>query len=79
MTTQSGQQELHTAYEAGVLQLFLFPVLLGSEVSKGVDDDTKDEVLKDDHNDTKKEREVMDHSDGEHPLVKNDNIDHNMS
>ena len=39
---------LQTAYEAAVVELVLFLVLFSSEVSEGVDDDTKDEVLNDD-------------------------------
>ena len=39
---------LQTAYEAAVVELVLFLVLFSSEVSEGVDNDTKDEVLNDD-------------------------------
>ena len=51
-----------TTNEAVILQLFLFSVLLCSEVGKGVNDHTKDEVLKDDDNHYQEEGEIVDES-----------------
>ena len=51
-----------TTNEAVILQLFLFSILLCSEVGKGVNDHTKDEVLEDDDNHYQEEGEVVDES-----------------
>ena len=49
-----------TTNEAVVLKLFLLSILLCSEVGKGVNDHTKDEVLEDDDNDYQEEGEIVD-------------------
>ena len=53
---------IRTTDEAGVFELFFFSVLFCSEVSKRVNDHTKDEVLKDDYYDSQEEGEVVHHS-----------------
>ena len=57
-----------TTNEAVILQLFLFSVLLCSEVGKGVNDHTKDEVLEDDDNHYQ-EGEIVDESQRKQPLL----------
>lgn len=47
-------------------------VFLCSEISKGVDDDTKDEVLEDDNDDQEEEGEVVEHSEKEQWLLQNE-------
>lgn len=57
-----------TADEARVLDDFLFLLFLWSEVSEGVDDDTKDEVEDNDDDDEEKQH-VVDHTGREQPLA----------
>lgn len=52
-----------TANKASVLNDFLFVILLGSEISKGVNDDTKDEVENND-DDHEEEEHIVDESQG---------------
>ena len=63
---------LLTTDEARILQLFFLMVFLCSEISKGVDDDTKDEVLEDDNDDQEEEGEVVEHSEKEQWLLQNE-------
>lgn len=57
----SGQSAVRTADETGGFQDLLLPLLLASQVSEGVDDDTKDEVeYDDDHHE--EEQKVVNHS-----------------
>ena len=51
---------MHTTNEAVILELFLFSIFLCSEVGKGVDDHTKDEVLEDDDNNYQEKGEIVD-------------------
>ena len=60
---------LLTANEAGVLQKLFFLILLSPEVSKGVNDHAKDEVLDDDHDHHYEESEVKRHSEEEQALL----------
>jgi hypothetical protein len=57
-----------TADKTRVLDDFLFLLFLWSEVSEGVDDDTKDEV-EDDDDDDEEEQHVVDHTRREQPLA----------
>lgn len=57
----SGRSAVRTADETGGFQDLLLPLLLASQVSKGVDDDTKDEVEYDD-DDHEEEQKVVNHS-----------------
>ena len=59
-----------TTYETRVFQHLLFSVLLGPQVSKGVDDDAKDEVLNDDDDDNQEERQIVQKSDEKQWLLK---------
>lgn len=58
-----------TADETGCLQNFFFLLLLTSEVSKGVNDHTKNQV-KDDNNDDEEEKEVINHPGSKQGLLK---------
>ena len=48
-----------TTYEAGVFQNLIFSLFFTPEISKSVDDDTKDEV-QDDDDDDEVEEEIVD-------------------
>ena len=48
-----------TTYETGIVQHVLLLIFLRSEVCKGVDDHTKDEVLNDDDDDQEEEGEIV--------------------
>lgn len=58
-----------TAYEASCFQNFLFLLLLTSQVSKRINDDTKDEV-QDDDDDDEIEEEVINNSRSKQRLLK---------
>ena len=49
-----------TTNEVIILELFLFSIFLCSEVGKGVNDHTKDEVLENNDNHYQEEGEVVD-------------------
>ena len=68
-----------TTYETCVFQHLFFSVLLGPQVSKGVDDDTKDEVLNDDDDDNQEERQIVQKSDEKQWLLQKskDNASYN--
>lgn len=55
------QTAVRTTDETGGFQNLLLPLFLTSQVSKGVDDDTKDKVKNDDDDD-EKEQKVVNHS-----------------
>lgn len=57
-----------TADEAGCLENFFLLLLLTSEVSKGVNDHTEDQVKNDD-DDNEEEEEVINHPGGEQGLL----------
>ena len=50
--------EIHTTNEARVFEHFLLCLVFASEVSKGVDDDTKNEV-EDDNDDNEEEEKIV--------------------
>ena len=58
-----------TTYEACVFQHLFLSVLLSPQVSKGVNDDTKNQVLNDDDNDNQEERQIIQKSDEKQRLL----------
>ena len=62
-----------TTYETSVLEHLLLAVLLCPEVSKCVNDDTKDEVLNDDKDDQKEEGEIVEDTNEEEGFLEGGN------
>ena len=59
----------YTTGKTGILQDLFFLLFLAPQVSKGVDDDTKDQV-EDDNDHHEEEDHVVDHSSSKHGFLK---------